>query len=63
MPKLREQLEASGCKIMEETSDRIVVSCPPNILESGLKIEGVKNIQTERKDKEITLIMEKEKKE
>lgn len=61
MPKLREQLELSGCRILEETKDRIVATCKPEVLEGGLKIERAKSIQTTRKPDEVTLILEKEK--
>jgi hypothetical protein len=62
MPKLREQLEASGCKIIDETEERIIVTCPRDLLSEGLKVEGAKNIQTKpaESEKEVTLVLEKE---
>jgi len=63
MPKLKEQLEVSGCKIIDETEERIIATCPRELLAGGLKIEGAKNIQTIKpgeNEKEVTLVLEKE---
>ncbi len=61
MSKLREQLEISGCTIVENNEKKIVAKCPVDILEKGLRFEGVKSVQTEREDEKlVTLILEKE---
>jgi hypothetical protein len=61
MTKLREQLEASGCSVIDETEGRIVVSCPRVLLKEGLRVEGAKNIQTQSSDeKRVILVIEKE---
>jgi len=61
MPELKEQLETSGCKIINETEGRIVAACPRKLLDEGLKIEGAKSIQTRlgENEKEVTLVLEK----
>jgi hypothetical protein len=62
MAKLREQLETAGCTIIEETNNKIVARCKPDILQKGMVIEGAKNIKAERGelDKEVTITLEKE---
>lgn len=60
--KLKEQLESSGCKIIEENEEKIVVSCPIDVLNRGLMVQGIEDIGVEkRKGKEVTLILKKEK--
>jgi len=59
---LKEQLESAGCRIIEESEGRIVVSCPVDVLNKGLSVKGVKDIGiAERKEKNVTLILKKEK--
>ena len=60
MSKLKEQLEVSGCRIIEENENKLVVACPVKILEAGLKLEGEKSVQTKREGNEITLTIKKE---
>jgi hypothetical protein len=56
MKKLREQLEALGCSITEETESRIVASCKPEVL--GLSPEGIKNVEIkiEKKGEKTTSV-------
>jgi len=60
MGKVEDQLIGSGCKIIENTDERIVVKCPREVLEAGLKVSGVSNVKPEsRNEKEVVLILEK----
>jgi hypothetical protein len=60
MAKLREQLETAGCTILEETNNKIVATCKPDILQKGMVLEGAKNIQVSREAEKVTIILEKE---
>lgn len=55
----REKLLASGCTITEE-SNTMVLSCPLDILESGIRISGFSLIRAKRKDNKIMFYFEKE---
>lgn len=55
----RERLLASGCTITEETG-KMVLSCPLNILESGVKISGFSLIRAKRDGEKITFYFEKD---
>jgi|YelNatPaOPRAMG01_1025707.scaffolds.fasta_scaffold00618_22 hypothetical protein len=60
---LKEELESAGCKIIREDENRIVVSCPVDVLEKGLRVEGAKSVSANREANEITLTIEKEREE
>ncbi|MHA1866375.1 MAG: hypothetical protein ACTSWZ_07705 [Candidatus Heimdallarchaeaceae archaeon] len=53
---IREQLEAMGCIIEGETKDRIIVVCPKNLLEGGLKVEGVESVETKGSDEKNVVL-------
>jgi len=54
----KEDLEAAGCKILNEDESKLIVSCPIEVLDKGLKIDA-KTIVTKKGEKEITLVIEK----
>jgi len=60
---MKEDLETAGCKILNEDENKLLVSCPIEVLDRGLKVEGAKTIVTKRGEKEITLVIEKSERE
>ena len=60
---MKEDLETAGCKILNEDESKLLVSCPIEVFDRGLKVEGAKTIVTKRGEKEITLVIEKSERE
>ena len=57
--KLKEQLIASGCTIIKETDNSLIVSCPTPVLEKGLVVESSGIGIRERRPNEAILVIRK----
>jgi len=56
--EMREKLLASGCKITEE-GNKMVVTCPEEILKAGIKISDFALIEAKQENDKIVLYLDR----
>jgi hypothetical protein len=58
--EMREKLLASGCQITEE-ANKMVITCPEDVLKTGIKISGYSLIRAKKEnDGKVTIYLERE---